>query len=361
METRKPKGETFQYIDIDSIDNKTNRIKYKEVKTENAPSRASRKVFKTSTLFSMVRPYLRNIAFVGENNSEAIASTGFYVCTPFDFVSPKYLFLLMKSKYVVDGLNFYMKGDNSPSINGNNIENFLFPIPSKRYQDRIVEMVENIENYLELIDTNINDLLQLVNKAKLKILDSVFREKSSYKSYYGSRTFTTLNKLIPSDKIGDGDWVLSENMDENGEYRIVQLKHIGKGCYVNKPYKRINKNFFENNSCSEIKPNFLLINRLVSEEMDACLLPSFSYKTITSVDVCWIAPDEKYDQKYLMYYLLSPAFQSQVLLKSSGSTRKRISKKNLISIPIQIHNLDDQKMIVKDIEQYFELLNSIIE
>ena len=150
-------------------------------------------------------------------------------------------------------------------------------------------------------------------------------------------------------------------MDDNGEYRIVQLKHIGNGNFVNKSYKCVNKDFFVNNSCSEIKPNYLLINRLVSDEMDVCLLPKLPFKTITSVDVCWVAPDEKYDQKYLMYYLLSPTFQKEVLLKCSGSTRKRISKKNLIAIPIHIHDLNNQKRIVDDIEKCFVLLDKIIQ
>lgn len=41
----------------------------------------------------------------------------------------QYMFYLMISKYVVDGLNQYMKGDNSPSISKNDIENWLYPIP----------------------------------------------------------------------------------------------------------------------------------------------------------------------------------------------------------------------------------------
>ena len=274
------------------------------------------------------------------------------------YINPFYVFYVLEARK-----NELIQKSSSliPGITRDNVLLFQIAVPPRNEQDKIVETLKTSLDKIQIIKENIEEISNISALIKSQILSSVFTETSSYKSYYGSRTFTTLKKLIPSNKIGDGDWVLSENMDENGEYRIVQLKHIGKGCYINKPYKCINKNFFKNNSCSEIKPNFLLINRLVSEEMDACLLPSFSYKTITSVDVCWIAPDEKYDQKYLMYYLLSPAFQSQVLLKSSGSTRRRISKKNLISIPIQIHNLDDQKMIVKDIEQYFELLDSIIK
>ena len=80
MKSTKPKNNEFQYIDIDSIDNKQQIInEIKTIKTPNAPSRASRYTQKNDVIFSMVRPYLRNIAKVVTNN--CIASTGFYVCS----------------------------------------------------------------------------------------------------------------------------------------------------------------------------------------------------------------------------------------------------------------------------------------
>ena len=81
MKSIRPQHNEFQYIDIDSIDNKRQIInKVKTIKIANAPSRANRYTQKGDVIFSMVRPYLRNIAKVMNNN--CIASTGFYVCSP---------------------------------------------------------------------------------------------------------------------------------------------------------------------------------------------------------------------------------------------------------------------------------------
>ena len=83
MKSTKPHNDEFLYIDIDSIDNKRQIInKIKSIKTANAPSRASRYTQKGDVVFSMVRPYLRNIAKVSVDG--CIASTGFYVCSPID-------------------------------------------------------------------------------------------------------------------------------------------------------------------------------------------------------------------------------------------------------------------------------------
>ena len=150
MKSVRPTGETFQYIDIDSIDNVRQTIKEtKVIKSSNAPSRASRYTQKGDVVFSMVRPYLRNIAKVCFN--DCIASTGFYVCSPLDMLHPEFCYYLMISDYVVNGLNQFMKGDNSPFINKGDIDNWLFPLPPFAEQQRIVAKIEELFSTLDNI------------------------------------------------------------------------------------------------------------------------------------------------------------------------------------------------------------------
>ena len=152
MKSCKPIGETFKYIDIDAIDNKRQIISnVKILKVANAPSRASRFTQKGDVVFSLVRPYLRNIAIVSEN--DCIASTGFYVCHPTEVLLPKYCYHLMISDYIINGLNEFMKGDNSPSINKGDIDNWLFPIPPLAEQKRIVSKIEEIFSQFDAIET----------------------------------------------------------------------------------------------------------------------------------------------------------------------------------------------------------------
>ena len=151
MKSTKPKDEEFQYIDIDSIDNKRQIINgIKTLKTSKAPSRASRYTQKNDVIFSMVRPYLRNIAKVINDN--CIASTGFYVCSPTPkLLNSDYCYYLMISEYVVNGLNQFMKGDNSPSISKGHIDEWLFPLPPFAEQQRIVQKIEALFSVLDNI------------------------------------------------------------------------------------------------------------------------------------------------------------------------------------------------------------------
>ncbi len=153
MKRKLPEGDNFWYIDIDSVDNKRNVAYPKNICTATAPSRASRFTQKGDVVFSMVRPYLRNIALVPAD--DCIASTGFYVFHPLDAIFSKYSYLLTLSSFFVDGLNSYMKGDNSPSINKDNVESFVIPLPPINEQKRIVAKIEELYYVLDKIEASL--------------------------------------------------------------------------------------------------------------------------------------------------------------------------------------------------------------
>ena len=157
MESTKPQGEFFDYIDIDAIDNRLHRIKAaKHLPVSEAPSRASRAVKTGSVLFSLVRPYLENIALVEEKHSGCIASTGFYICNSNGVLLPEFMFFLMISSYVVKGLNQYMKGDNSPSISKDNIESWLYPVPPMAEQKAICVKLKSVFTLIENVEKSLS-------------------------------------------------------------------------------------------------------------------------------------------------------------------------------------------------------------
>ena len=178
METEYPTGDSFRYIDIESIDNSVQRVRCpKNLPVKKAPSRASRKLHIGDTLFSMVRPYLKNIAYIDEEYSDCIGSTGFYVCTPTPLVDRHYLYWLMVSPFVVNGLNHFMKGDNSPSIRKGDIEKFVYPIPLLSEQQRLVARIESLFAKLDAAKAKVQAVLDAHETRKAALLDEAFRGK----------------------------------------------------------------------------------------------------------------------------------------------------------------------------------------
>lgn len=175
MTSKRPSGEYFCYIDIDSIDNHKQKVREpKMLETLKAPSRASRETLENDTLFSMVRPYLKNIAFIDRSLSGCIASTGFYVCRPNDKIYPKYLYLLLCSSDTINYTMKFMKGDNSPSIRKADLENMPVNMPSILEQKEIVCILDTIfdkeQDTQELID-----LIETIDLMKKSILARAFR------------------------------------------------------------------------------------------------------------------------------------------------------------------------------------------
>ena len=150
QEKRLPSGERFNYIDIGSIDNSKNTICANEINTVDAPSRASRCVHDGSVVFSMVRPYLRNIAQVPASMKSSVASTGFYIATrASDDLDDHFMFQLMLSDYAVNSINAHMKGDNSPSVRKEDMDALLLPVPPLAEQRRIVKRIEEAFDLLD--------------------------------------------------------------------------------------------------------------------------------------------------------------------------------------------------------------------
>jgi len=178
MQTRKPKGNSFKYIDIDSIDNKRQEVREpKEISVIEAPSRASRAVETGNVIFSMVRPYLKNIALIDDGLADCIASTGFYVCRCNNQLIPRFLYELLRSNDAIDYLMQFMKGDNSPSIRKDDLLNMVVNLPAIEEQqiicDILVDFIFKEQQSKEATEV-VLDQIDLIKKS---ILARAFRDE----------------------------------------------------------------------------------------------------------------------------------------------------------------------------------------
>lgn len=175
MQTKKPTGQFFRYIDIDAIDNKRQIVKApKLILTEKAPSRASRGVETGNILFSMVRPYLKNIVQIDSDLSDCIASTGFYVCRCKPELNSRFLYYLFIFDKTIDYLMQFMKGDNSPSIRKDDLLNMKIDLPTIEEQQEIVNILDKLLAKYNKIK-NLEQQLEKIELLKKAILAKAFR------------------------------------------------------------------------------------------------------------------------------------------------------------------------------------------
>ncbi|OYS46184.1 hypothetical protein CBF87_07190 [Limosilactobacillus reuteri] len=175
----KPKN-IFQYIDIASVDNKKNEIvtpKLINPHKEKVPVRASQLLKNGDVLFSTVRPYLRNIAMVTEEYNDAIGTSGWYVLKTFKQVNSQFIFYVVLSNYVINGLTRHMKGDNSPSIRKSDLETFVIPFPPLAEQSRIAAKVARLFALLRKVESSNDEYNLLKQIMKDKIINLAMEGK----------------------------------------------------------------------------------------------------------------------------------------------------------------------------------------
>lgn len=157
----------------------------------------------------------------------------------------------------------------------------------------------------------------------------------------------------------DGDWIESKDQDPNGDVRLIQLADIGDGVYRNKSNRHMTQINADKLGCTYLQAGDLLIARMPDPLGRACIFPGDEKKSVTIVDVVIVRSNNgAFDHRWLMYFVNAHQFRSAVSALQSGSTRKRISRKNLASIPVPVPPLSEQRRIVAEIEKQLTRLES---
>lgn len=147
----------------------------------------------------------------------------------------------------------------------------------------------------------------------------------------------------------DGDWIESKDQSEEG-IRLIQTGNIGEGYFKAKEGKEkyISEQTFETLKCTEVFEGDILVSRLPEPVGRACIIPALDYRVITAVD-CTICRTRKnvLNKKYLMYYMQSESYYNQLGNSVTGTTRKRISRKNLGQVLIKVPNKVKQEEVIK--------------
>ena len=171
-----------------------------------------------------------------------------------------------------------------------------------------------------------------------------------------------IGELITLDGIfTDGDWVESKDQDPSGEVRLIQLADVGDGVYLNKSSRFLTHQKSRDLRCTLLNPGDVLIARMPEPLGRACVFPGDTKTSVTVVDVCIVRTGANGpDHRWLTWFINSPEFRSSVASRQSGSTRKRISRGNLATIPLPLPPLPEQHRIVAEIEKQFSRLDASV-
>jgi len=152
--------------------------------------------------------------------------------------------------------------------------------------------------------------------------------------------------------ITDGDWVVSKDMNPNGSVRLIQLADIGAGKFLDKTSKYITEEKLQELKGTVVNKGDILMARMADPIGRSCLFPGSENLSIVAVDITILRIGmEGVDERYLNYIFNSKQFQRQVESLARGTTRIRITRKNLEKIQIPLPPLPIQRRIAAILDQ----------
>jgi len=173
---KKRREESFRYVDIGCIDNRTHSIlEPKTFQGHEAPSRARRVINENDVLFSTVRPYLKNIARVGPEYDGDLTSTGIAVLRPNEAIAPNFLFWTVVRDSFVNAINAQTDGSLYPAVRDSDLYEAEISLPPVNEQRRIVARIEELTARSKSAREALRAIPPLLEKFRQSLLAAAFR------------------------------------------------------------------------------------------------------------------------------------------------------------------------------------------
>ena len=211
----------------------------------------------------------------------------------------------------------------------------LIALPPINEQIKISLIIKELKSQIENIRLEYNIICQLVEIAKAKILEEIFGNNSSYKSYYENEY--SLGEILPYEQ--PGPYIVKST--EYDDSFITPVLTPGKSFILG--YTNETDGIYHvNNNKVIIFDDFTTVSRLINFDFK---VKSSAMKILKSVN------NSKFDINYL-YYLLQTVYVN-------NDTHKRYWISEYAPLKVKIHTYDEQLRIINYIKQTYEILDSI--
>lgn len=337
-EKKKPVEEDrFTYLGLEHLDSGT--LKVTRFGSEVAPIGEKLVMHKGDVLFGKRRAYQKKVAIAP---FDGIFSAHGMVLRPKENVIDKDFFpLFISSNYFLDAAIKISVGSLSPTINWRDLKELEFELPDMDSQRKLAEVLWSINDTMEAYKKLISATDELVK--------SQFMEQ--FGSYLGDETRCATVEQVCT-VFADGDWIESKDQADDG-IRLIQTGNVGNGVYLDKGERAryIDEETFARLNCTEVLPNDILISRLPDPVGRACIIPDGLGKSITAVDCSIVRLKSHVLPEFFVAYTMTTLYAAQIGSSVTGSTRKRISRKNLGQVVIPTPDIDQQEQFAAFVRQ----------
>lgn len=254
---------------------------------------------------------------------------------------------------LINNTNILVESTGVPQLTSPQLGSYRISFPPLEEQLKIGRLILQFDNLIAATQHKIEKL----ELAKEATLQHMFNKSWKISGNFPSWKDAELGSLNLD--ISDGDWIESEHIHRTGSYRIIQTGNIGLGIFVDKSEtaKYIHQSDYDELHANEVFPGDILICRLAEPAGRAIILPDIHHRMVTVVDVAVIRPSSQISAYFLVSELNRPKVLHEVGTLTSGSTRKRISRKNLEKVNLEMPSVDEQTKIAIIVESFSKIIS----
>ena len=362
----------------------------------------------------LIAMYGATIGKVGILNIKATTNQACCACLPFNGIYNEFLFYYLMSQN--KNFNKMGEGGAQPNISRTKIINYLFPIPSLNEQERIVDKIKEILPLIEeygineeklnklnsefpdklkssilqeaiqgkLVPQNPNDepasvLLERIKNEKERLIKEkkikrnknesyIFKENNHYYEKIGKKGDSIrINDKIPFEIPENWQWCKLENIvkilgdgihgtpnyDDGGEYYFINGNNLNNGEIVFKENtKKVNYDEY-----IKYKKDLGKTTVLVSINGTIGNVAFYNGENVMlGKSACYFNLFDNIFKKYIKLLIETDYFMKYALNSATGTTIKNVSLKAMKNWLIPIPPLNEQKRIVKIIENIMYLI-----
>lgn len=306
---------------------------------------------------------------MGVSNYNGIVSPAYIVCKLTDNVVPKYVHYLLRSKYYINYYNQISYGVRVGQwdMRYGDFKNLPFFIPTNEEQNKIVGFIEYKEKQINKLIKKQKKLIELLEEKKkiiiteavTKGLDKSVPMKDSGIDYIGqvpqNWEVIKLKFISLCNK-----YSLDEQTDKNRQINYVDIgsvtnkdgiTNVQKMLFKEAP-SRARRIIHTNDTIISTVRTYLKAIAYIDEKYD---------NHICSTGFAVITPKNNIDPKFLFYILHSENFICKVERISTGANYPAITANKLINLKCLMPSLQEQKNIIKYIENIEVTINKLIE
>lgn len=252
------------------------------------------------------------------------------------------------------------RGGTQQNISQTTLKPVPIPLPPIAEQDALVRSLESQMTRIEAIEAALGLVRRRIQRLRAAVLHAAWSGRLGAAQADGMTTMSLGDIVGEHGLFRDGDWVESKDQDPDGDVRLIQLADVGDGRFVNRSRRFLTSQKAEALRCTFLEEGDILVARMPDPLGRACRFPGVGMPSITAVDVAIVRPEpDRIDRRWLVNVINAPAFRTAIDEFAKGSTRLRISRKNLSRLTIPVPPPPAQAAFADEVDRRMSLTDEL--